>query len=112
MEKAADLRQAKAKSCLTSGQSEPLKSPSAQRQVVRRLGSSPPRLACVSEEIDDLYLRAWLMRVSIPYQPVHIALFLLLAFLCYQAHQWVRHLVGAALCGGFGSMTFTVATTK
>lgn len=52
------------------------------------------------------------MKVSIPYQPVHIALFLLLAFLCYQAHQGVRHLVGAALCGGFGSMTFTVATTQ
>ena len=52
------------------------------------------------------------MKVRIPYRPVHIALFLLLAFLCYQAHQWVRHLVGAALCGGFGSMTFTVAETK
>jgi len=52
------------------------------------------------------------MKVRIPSHPVHIALFLLLAFLCYQAHQLVRHLVGAALCGGFGSMTFTVATTK
>jgi hypothetical protein len=52
------------------------------------------------------------MKVSIPSRPVHIALFLLLAFLCYQAHQLVRHLVGAGLCGGFGSMTFTVATTK
>jgi len=52
------------------------------------------------------------MKVRIPYQPVHIALFLMLAFLCYQAHQLVRHLVGAGLCGGFGSMTFTVATTK
>ena len=52
------------------------------------------------------------MKVRIPYHPVHIALFLLLAFLCYQAHQLVRHLVGAGLCGGFGSMTFTVAITK
>ena len=52
------------------------------------------------------------MKVRIPYQPIHIALFLLLAFLCYQAHQLVRHFVGASLCGGFGSMTFTVATTK
>ncbi len=52
------------------------------------------------------------MKVRIPYRPAHIALFLLLAFLCYQAHQLVRHLVGAGLCGGFGSMTFTVATTK
>jgi hypothetical protein len=52
------------------------------------------------------------MSVRIPYQPAHIALFLLFAFLCYQGHQLVRHLVGAGLCGGFGSMTFTVATTK
>ena len=52
------------------------------------------------------------MKVRIPYQPIHIALFLLLAFLCYQAHQLVRHFVGASLCSGFGSMTFTVATTK
>src|SRR5436309_750770 len=52
------------------------------------------------------------MKVRVPYRPVHIALFLLLAFLCYQGHQLVRHLVGAALCGGFGSMTFTIATTK
>jgi hypothetical protein len=39
-------------------------------------------------------------------------LFLLLAFLCYEGHQLVRHLTGAALCGGFGTMTFTVAATK
>ena len=52
------------------------------------------------------------MKIKIPYRPVHIALFLLLAFLCYQAHQLARHLVGAILCGGFGSMTFTVATTN
>jgi|SRR5919108_1900254 hypothetical protein len=52
------------------------------------------------------------MKLRIPYRLVHIALFLLLAFLCYQAHQLVRHLVGAVLCGGFGSVTFTVATTK
>ena len=53
-----------------------------------------------------------LMKIRIPHQPAHIFLFLLLAFLCYQAHQFVRHLGGAGLCGGFGSMTFTVATTK
>jgi hypothetical protein len=52
------------------------------------------------------------MKFRVPYRPVHIAIFLLLAFLCYQAHQLVRHLVGAALCGGFGSMTFTVTTTR
>jgi len=52
------------------------------------------------------------MKVRVPYRLVHIAIFLLLAFLCYQAHQLVRHLVGAVLCGGFGSMTFTVTTTR
>jgi hypothetical protein len=52
------------------------------------------------------------MKILIPDRPVHIALFLLLAFLCYQAHQLVRHLTGAVLCGGFGSMTFTVSTTR
>jgi hypothetical protein len=52
------------------------------------------------------------MKVKIPHKPVHILLFLLLAFLCYQAHQLVRHLVGAGLCSGFGSMTFTVATPR
>lgn len=52
------------------------------------------------------------MKIRIPYRPVHIALFLLLAFLCYEAHQLVRHLVGAVFCGGFGSMTFTISTTR
>ncbi|HLO15503.1 MAG TPA: hypothetical protein VK206_11785 [Anaerolineales bacterium] len=52
------------------------------------------------------------MKVRVPYRPVHIFVFLLLAFLCYQAHQLTRHLVGAALCSGFGTMTFTVATTR
>lgn len=50
--------------------------------------------------------------VKIPSRPIDIALFFLLAFLCYQAHQFTRHFVGAALCGGFGTMTFTVATTR
>jgi hypothetical protein len=52
------------------------------------------------------------MKIKIPSQPVHLLLFLLLAFLCYQAHQLARHLVGAALCGGFGTMTFTVTITR
>lgn len=52
------------------------------------------------------------MKALVLHRPAHIALFLLLAFLCYQAHQLTRHLVGAALCGGFGTMTFTVATTR
>ena len=52
------------------------------------------------------------MKIRIPYHPVYIALFLLLAFLAYQAHQLARHLVGAALCGRFGTMTFTVSQTR
>ncbi len=52
------------------------------------------------------------MKIRIPYRPVHIAVFLLLAFLCYQVHQLTRHLVGAILCGGFGTMTFTIAITR
>jgi hypothetical protein len=38
--------------------------------------------------------------------------FLLLVFLCYESHEWARHLAGAVLCGGFGTMTFTVAATR
>ena len=52
------------------------------------------------------------MKIKIPSQPVHILLFLLLAFLCYQAHQLTRHLIGAVLCGGFGTMTFTITITR
>jgi hypothetical protein len=52
------------------------------------------------------------MKVKISHRPIHIAVFLLLSFLCYQAHQLTRHLVGAALCGGFGTMTFTVTITR
>ena len=52
------------------------------------------------------------MKVKIPFRPIYIAIFLLLAFLCYQAHQLTRHLVGAALCSGFGTMTFTVTITR
>jgi len=52
------------------------------------------------------------VKVKIPHRPIRIAAFLLLSFLCYEAHQLTRHLVGAALCGGFGTMTFTVTITK
>ncbi|HSJ85574.1 MAG TPA: hypothetical protein VK909_00045, partial [Anaerolineales bacterium] len=52
------------------------------------------------------------MKIRIPARPIHIASFLLLAFLCYEAHQLTRHLVGAALCGGLGTMTFTVTVTR
>jgi len=34
-------------------------------------------------------------------------LFLLLTFLCYEAHELLHHLIGGVLCGGFGTMTFT-----
>jgi hypothetical protein len=52
------------------------------------------------------------MKVLVPSRPISIALFLLLAFLCYEAHQLARLLVGALLCGGFGTMTFTVTTPR
>jgi len=53
-----------------------------------------------------------MIKVHIPHRPVDIGYFLLLAFLCYQGHQAVRHLTGGVLCGGLGSMTFTIATTR
>ena len=52
------------------------------------------------------------MKLRIPSRPIYIAAFLLLAFLGYEAHQLTRHLVGAALCGGIGTMTFTVTITR
>src|SRR5512147_2164813 len=52
------------------------------------------------------------VKLTIPHRPIQVILFLLLAFLCYEGHQLVRHLAGAALCGGFGTMTFTVAATR
>ena len=52
------------------------------------------------------------MTTRIPSRPIYIVGFLLLAFLCYQAHQLTRHLVGAALCDGLGTMTFAVTIPK
>lgn len=52
------------------------------------------------------------MKIFIPYRPIHIGAFLLLAFVCYQSHQLVRHVVGAALCGGLGRMTFTITIPR
>jgi len=52
------------------------------------------------------------MKVKISSRLAYIAIFVVLAFLCYQAHQLTRHLVGAVLCGGFGTMTFTVTITR
>jgi hypothetical protein len=51
-------------------------------------------------------------KVKIPDGRWAIASFLLLAFLCYEGHQWFRHLAGAALCAGVGTMTFTVASMR
>ena len=59
----------------------------------------------------DILTRVW-MKIYIPYRSIHIVAFLLLAFLCYQSHQLVRHLAGALLCGGFGRMTFTITVTQ
>lgn len=72
------------------------------RQGIRLLNS---KVAC-------LILVTLRMKVKIPSHPIYISIFLLLAFLCYQAHQLARHLIGAALCGGFGTMTFTVTITR
>ncbi len=52
------------------------------------------------------------MKMYIPYRSLHVVAFLLLAFVCYQSHQLMRHVAGAALCGGFGRMTFTITTTR
>jgi len=46
-------------------------------------------------------------KIKIPATPSYVLAFLLLAFLCYEAHEFIHHLTGAMLCGGFGSMTFS-----
>lgn len=48
------------------------------------------------------------MKIKIPISVSYAATFLLLTFLCYQAHEMFHHFLGALLCGGFGRMTFTV----
>jgi len=52
------------------------------------------------------------MKVGVPMRRSDVIAFLLLVFLCYESHEWIRHLTGAVLCGGFGTMTFTVAATR
>jgi hypothetical protein len=67
----------------------------------------------IESENNFLYIKLPLsMKVRIPHRLIYIAVFLLLAFLCYQAHQLTRHLVGAILCGGFGTMTFTITIPR
>lgn len=51
-------------------------------------------------------------KVKIPMTVQYLLLFLLLTFLCYEAHEAFHHLVGAILCGGFGTMTFTTYAPK
>jgi len=46
-------------------------------------------------------------KVNIPITLKYMMLFLLLTFLCYEAHELFHHLIGGVLCGGFGTMTFT-----
>lgn len=46
-------------------------------------------------------------KIHVPITLRYLLAFLLLAFLCYEAHESFHHLVGAALCGGFGTMTFS-----
>lgn len=61
---------------------------------------------------DTLTYTLRIMKIIITHRPAQLAIFLLLAFLCYEAHQLTRHITGALLCGGFGSMTFTVTITR
>lgn len=40
----------------------------------------------------------------------YVAAFLLLEFVCMQAHEIIHHLTGRIVCGEWGAMTFTVFT--
>lgn len=51
-------------------------------------------------------------KVEIPNTIQYWFVFLLLTFLCYQAHELLHHFLGAILCGGFGKMTFGIFLTK
>jgi hypothetical protein len=51
-------------------------------------------------------------KIQIPITLRYLLAFLLLTFLCYEAHEIVHHLVGGLLCGGFGTMTFTTYVPK
>jgi len=52
------------------------------------------------------------IQVNIPTTIPYWLIFLLLTFLCYQAHELFHHVLGAVLCGGFGKMTFGVFVTR
>lgn len=51
-------------------------------------------------------------KIEIPVTLQYLLTFLLLTYLCYEAHELFHHLSGAVLCGGFGKMTFTLFETK
>jgi len=51
-------------------------------------------------------------KVNIPITLRYMALFLLLTFLCYEAHELFHHMIGGVLCSGFGTMTFTTFEAK
>ena len=47
-------------------------------------------------------------KVIVPMTIPYLLVFLLLTFLCMEAHETFHHLVGGVLCGGFGTMTLTI----
>lgn len=47
-------------------------------------------------------------KLTVPISIHYLLLFLLLTFLCMEAHETFHHLVGGILCSGFGTMTLTV----
>ncbi len=50
--------------------------------------------------------------LTVPITPLYLCAFLLLTFLCYEAHELFHHLAGGLLCGGVGTMTFTTYVPK
>ena len=51
-------------------------------------------------------------KVKVPPTIRYWLAFLLLSFICMEAHETFHHFVGAALCGGFGTMTLSVYEPK
>lgn len=51
-------------------------------------------------------------KVNVPLTIRYWLAFLLLSFICFEAHETFHHVVGAAQCGGFGTMTLSVYEPK
>lgn len=51
-------------------------------------------------------------KVIVPLTIRYWLAFLLLSFICIEAHETFHHVSGAALCGGFGTMTLSVYEPK